>query len=128
MRLKEIEEKDKLVAELIIANKELAFQIGEKADRAAELIVTNKELAFQSEEKADSVAELIIAIKEITYQSKEIADCVAELVIANLSHELKTPLNVIFSITQLFDMYCKSGFESVFSYMSPTISLYKYAF
>jgi signal transduction histidine kinase len=29
--------------------------------------------------------------------------------IANISHELKTPLNVIFATVQLFDMYCKSG-------------------
>ena len=27
----------------------------------------------------------------------------------NISHELKTPLNVIFSITQLFDLYIKDG-------------------
>ena len=29
--------------------------------------------------------------------------------LVNISHELKTPLNVIFSTAQLFDMYCKSG-------------------
>ena len=29
--------------------------------------------------------------------------------IANISHELKTPLNVIFSATQLFEMYCYNG-------------------
>src|SRR5665648_418714 len=38
------------VKELIIADKELAFQTGEKADRAAELIIANKELTFQNEE------------------------------------------------------------------------------
>ena len=37
--------------ELIIANKELAFQNEEKEKRAAELIIANKELAFQNEEK-----------------------------------------------------------------------------
>ena len=30
-------------AELVIANKEIAFQNGEKADRAAELVIANKE-------------------------------------------------------------------------------------
>jgi signal transduction histidine kinase len=29
--------------------------------------------------------------------------------LANISHELKTPLNVIYSTVQLFDMYCKKG-------------------
>src|SRR5665648_354972 len=38
-------------AELIIANKELAFQNEEKDKRAAELIIANKELVFQNEEK-----------------------------------------------------------------------------
>src|SRR5665648_554835 len=37
-------------AELIIANKELAFQNEEKDKRAAELIIANKELALQNEE------------------------------------------------------------------------------
>ncbi|MCB2292759.1 hypothetical protein LGK95_04310 [Clostridium algoriphilum] len=160
------EEKADRAAELVIANKELAFQSGEKADRAAELIITNKELAYQSGENADRAAELIIAIKELAFQSKEKADRAAELIIANkelafqneekgkraaelviankeltyqneekckraaeliiankeliiankvqgefiinISHELKTPLNVIFSTAQLFDMYCKN--------------------
>jgi len=37
--------------ELVIANKELAFQNKEKGKRAAELIIANKELAFQNKEK-----------------------------------------------------------------------------
>ena len=55
--------KESRAAELIIANKELAFQNEEKGKRAAELIIANKELAFQNEEKADRAAELIIANK-----------------------------------------------------------------
>ncbi len=125
-------EKAYRVAELIIANKELAFQSGEKADRAAELIIANKELALQSGEKAYRAAELIIANKELAFQSGEKTDREAELLIANkelistnkkliiankvqgeflvnISHELKTPLNIISSTAQLFDMYCKSG-------------------
>ena len=34
--------------ELILANKQLAFQNSEKEDRAAELVIANKELAFQN--------------------------------------------------------------------------------
>ena len=119
------DEKGKRAAELIIANKELAFQSDEKGKRAAELIIANKELTFQNEEKGKRAAELIIANKELTFQNEEKGKRAAELIIANeeliiankaqgefivnISHELKTPLNVIFSTAQLFDMYCKSG-------------------
>ena len=118
-------EKAARAAELVIANKELVFQSKEKADRAAELIIANKELAFQIQEKADRAEELIIANKELAFQRDEKCKRVAELIIANkeliiankaqgefivnISHELKTPLNVIFSTAQLFEMYCKRG-------------------
>ena len=112
------EEKGKRAAELIIANKELAFQSEEKGKRAAELIIANKELTFLYEEKGKRAAELITANKELTFQNEEKSKRAAELIIANkaqgeffvnISHELKTPLNVIFSTVQLFDMYSKSG-------------------
>jgi signal transduction histidine kinase/CheY-like chemotaxis protein/HPt (histidine-containing phosphotransfer) domain-containing protein len=77
------EEKDKRAAELIIANKELAFQNGEKEKRAAELIIANKELAFQNEEKDKRAAELIIANKELAFQNEEKEKRAAELIIAN---------------------------------------------
>ena len=126
------EENSEQAAELIIANKELVFQCVEKAERAAELIIANKELAFQREEKADRAVELIsankeledraakliIVNKELALQSKENAERAAKLVIANktqgeyfinISHELKTPLNIICSTVQLFNMYRNSG-------------------
>lgn len=52
-------EKESRAAELVIANKELAYQNEEKEKRAAELIIANKELAFQNEEKEKRAAELI---------------------------------------------------------------------
>jgi|GEM_PF-2089082 len=82
-KLKENEEKDKRAAELIIANKELAFQNKEKEKRAAELIIANKELAFQNEEKEKRAAELIIANKELAFQNEEKEKRAAELIIAN---------------------------------------------
>ena len=69
--------------ELLIANKELAYQNEEKAKRAAELLIANKELAYQNEEKAKRAAELLIANKELTYQNEEKAKRAAELLIAN---------------------------------------------
>ncbi|MEK6266537.1 MAG: HAMP domain-containing histidine kinase [Clostridium sp.] len=83
MRLKENKEKEKRAEELIIANKELAFQNEEKAKRAEELIIANSNLIIANNAQGEFLV--------------------------NISHELKTPLNVIFSIVQLFDMYCESG-------------------
>ncbi len=77
------EEKGKRAAELLIANKELAFQNEEKEKRAAELLIANKELVFQSKEKGKRAAELIIADKELIFQGKEKGKRAAELLIAN---------------------------------------------
>ena len=74
--------KEKLVVELAIVNKELAFQNEKKEKRAAELIIANKELAFQNEEKEKRAAELIIANKELLLAKKK-AKLVDELIIAN---------------------------------------------
>ena len=77
------EEKEKRAAELIIANKELTFQNEEKEKRAAELVIANKELTFQNEEKEKRAAELVIANKELAFQNEEKADRAAELILAN---------------------------------------------
>ena len=77
------EEKEKRAAELVIADKELAFEVGEKADRAAELVIADKELAFEVGEKADRAAELVIANKELAFKNEEKEKRVAELIIAN---------------------------------------------
>jgi len=74
---------EKQAAELVIANKELAFQNAEKEKRAAELIIANIELAFQNEEKEKRAAELVIANKELAFQNEEKEKRAAELVIAN---------------------------------------------
>jgi len=76
-------EKGKRADELIIANKELVFQNEEKEKRAAELIIANKELVFQNEEKEKRAAELIIANKELVFQNEEKEKRAAELIIAN---------------------------------------------
>jgi PAS domain S-box-containing protein len=76
-------EKEKRAAELVIANKELAFQNNEKEKRAEELIIANKELAFQNDEKEKRAAELSIANKELAFQSEVKEKRAAELVIAN---------------------------------------------
>lgn len=81
------QEKENRAAELIIANKELVLQNEEKEQRAAELIIANKELAFQNAEKEKRAAELIIANEELAFQNKEKEKRAEELIIAN--RELK---------------------------------------
>ena len=76
-------EKGKRADELIIANKELAFQDEEKGKRADELLIANKELFFQNEEKEKRANELIIANKELVFQNEEKKKRAAELIIAN---------------------------------------------
>jgi signal transduction histidine kinase len=69
--------------QLIIANKELAFQQKEKGKREAELVIADKELVYQNKEKGKRAAELIIADKELVFQKKEKGKRAAELVIVN---------------------------------------------
>ncbi|MEJ7778914.1 MAG: ATP-binding protein [Daejeonella sp.] len=76
-------EKEKRAAELSIANIELAYQNDEKEKRAAELIIANKELVFQNDEKEKRAAELIIANKELAFQNEEKEKRAEELIIAN---------------------------------------------
>jgi signal transduction histidine kinase len=76
-------EKEKRAAELVIANIELDFQNREKEKRAAELIIANKELSYQNREKEKRAAELIIANKELSFQNQEKEKRAAELIIAN---------------------------------------------
>ncbi len=77
------QEKEKRADELVIANKELAFQDKEKEKRADELIIANKELLFQNEEKGKRADELIIANKELAFQNEEKEKRANELSIAN---------------------------------------------
>ncbi|MEP6931691.1 MAG: ATP-binding protein [Flavobacterium sp.] len=77
------DEREKLVEELIAANRELAFQNEEKEKRASELVLANKELAFQNEEKEKRAAELIIANKELAFQNEQKEKQAIKLMTAN---------------------------------------------
>jgi len=105
------EEKEKRTVELVIANKELAYQKGlaykneEKEKRAAELVIANKELAYQNEEKEKRAAELVIANKELVHQNGEKEKRAAELVIVNviLEEEISEHKKAVLEIKKLND-------------------------
>jgi light-regulated signal transduction histidine kinase (bacteriophytochrome) len=105
-------EKEKRADELMIANKELAFQNKEKEKRADELMIANKELAFQNKEKEKRAAELIIANKKLAFQNKEKEKRAKELTIANkeleqftyiASHDLREPLRTVSNYMKVFE-------------------------
>ena len=82
-------EKEKRADELVLANKELAFQNKEKDNRADELVLANKELEFQNNEKEKRADELAIANKELAFQNKEKEKRADELVLANKELEFQ---------------------------------------
>jgi PAS domain S-box-containing protein len=115
---KDTEEKLKnKIDELVIANKELAFQKAEKEKRVDELIIVNNVLDFQNKEREKRATELAIANEELAYQNKEKEKRATELInakehaeesdrlksafLTNMSHEIRTPMNGILGFTEL---------------------------
>ena len=95
---KKVVRSEKRAAELIIANKELAFQNQEKEKRAAELVIANRDLLFQHEEKEKRAAELVIA-----KEKAEESDRLKTAFLQNMSHEIRTPLNGIIGFSELLN-------------------------
>ena len=117
---KQIEERAKRSAELVIANTELVLQNEERGKRSAELVIANTELAFQNEERDKRSAELAIANTELAFQNEEKSKRAVELTfareaaeaantaksrfLATMSHEIRTPMNGILGMAQVLLM------------------------
>jgi signal transduction histidine kinase len=99
--------------ELIIANKELAFQNEEKEKRAAELIIANKELAFQNEEKEKRAAELFIANNELKKTEEYLKEYIQGLeeMMFMTSHKVRHPVTNILGLSDLLDQSINSPDE-----------------
>ena len=112
--IEDITMRKKAEQELIIANKNLAFQNEEKEKRANELAIANIELAFQNKEKVKRANELEIKVEERTEELTEInkklveakseadqANMAKSEFLANMSHEIRTPMNAVLGYTEL---------------------------
>ena len=113
--LSHIAEKERRIAELVLANdekadraSELVIANNEKEDRARELVIANKELLFENEEKAKRAIELEEWVKE-THQIEH--QMLASLNALSLvrdnetgNHVIRTQHYVKVIATRLFDM------------------------
>jgi len=121
MRLKGNEEKVEPVKELIIVDKNIPFQNYEKGKKEATLIIANKELVKQVAELTTANKKLVKQAEELTIDNKRQGEF-----FVNISHELKTPLNVISSAIQLLRMYFNNGSwdkrkDSIIKYIDSTM-------
>ena len=98
--LTDITASNQAAAELVVANKELAFQNQEKEKRATELALHRDHL---EELVATRTADLAALNQSLTVSKKaaEAANVAKSEFLANMSHELRTPMNGVMGMIDL---------------------------
>ena len=92
----------------------------EKADRAAELVIANKELAFQGEEKAERAAEFISEHQLRMLEGKMARQDrlnLMEQMAAGIGHEIRNPMTTVRGYLQLL------GTKPKYADRKPTFAL-----
>jgi len=123
-----LSEEFSFVTRIVNGEKILGYKFAVKIDNAVSYFELNGNPIYDS--KGSFVAGVIIIrdiTKEVKYKSKmEETLKVQDEVFANISHELKTPLNVIYSTNQLIELYLKNGsFEANKEKISKSLNVIK---
>ena len=106
-------------ARLVLVSQNIVLE-KEKADRAAELVIANKELAFQGEEKAERAAEFISEHQLRMLEGKMARQDrlnLMEQMAAGIGHEIRNPMTTVRGYLQLL------GTKPVYADRKPTFAL-----
>jgi signal transduction histidine kinase len=99
--------------ELFIARRKIVLQEEEKEKYIAELIDANKRLAFKSRERDIRTAELNIAYRKLKRTEEDLKKYIEALerMMFMISHKIRQPIAHILGISSFFEQVIDSPFE-----------------